>query len=310
MTTFNTTQWAALVEAAYDRKVEFALRSNPTFRQVIDKHPEEQAMPGDTVTLTIHKDLAPITTALDEELDGNEVTVVAPDRVIVTLHEYGSQSTMTGFLTNVAFTQPLQERAIQMANQQADSIDLLVKNVMDTTTNEYNANASGALGAKTTVPTKLGLAQIHQVITKLRGTNVAPTAGNDYVTFIHPNHGFDLRVETGPNAWIGPATYGGDTAQFYAGETGRLLGSRIIETPRCAYRKMTISATDYDTYPVYVFGRQALVEANAVEPHTVVGNIVDVYRRKFPLGWYGVLGHALYRSAALYKVNALTGMGI
>jgi hypothetical protein len=40
-----------IVKAAYDRFAEFALRSEPMFRSVADKHPVQQAMPGSSVVL-------------------------------------------------------------------------------------------------------------------------------------------------------------------------------------------------------------------------------------------------------------------
>ena len=57
-------------------------------------------------------------------------------------------------------------------------------------------------------------------------------------------------------------------------------------------------------YDSYVFGKEALAEAVAIEPHTVVnGAIVDPLDRKMSIGWYGLFGHSLFRPEALYKVQ-------
>ncbi len=55
---------AGLVQKAYDRLLEFALRSEPLIRSVADKRPARQAIPGSTVVLQRYVDLAAATTAL------------------------------------------------------------------------------------------------------------------------------------------------------------------------------------------------------------------------------------------------------
>ena len=53
-----------------------------------------------------------------------------------------------------------------------------------------------------------------------------------------------------------------------------------------------------------VAGKQALAEAVAEEPHVIFGPIVDKLMRFRPIGWYGVLGFKLYRSAALVRIES------
>ena len=60
----DTTALAGLVKTAYDRYVEFALRSQPLIRSVADKRPAQQAMPGSSVVFSIYNDLAPATADL------------------------------------------------------------------------------------------------------------------------------------------------------------------------------------------------------------------------------------------------------
>ena len=47
----GTVGGAGLVQKAYDRLLEFALRAEPLIRSVADKRPARQAMPGQTVVL-------------------------------------------------------------------------------------------------------------------------------------------------------------------------------------------------------------------------------------------------------------------
>ncbi len=58
----GTAGGAGLVQKAYDRLLEFALRSEPLIRSVADKRPARQAIPGSTVVLQRYVDLSPATT--------------------------------------------------------------------------------------------------------------------------------------------------------------------------------------------------------------------------------------------------------
>jgi hypothetical protein len=42
----------------------------------------------------------------------------------------------------------------------------------------------------------------------------------------------------------------------------------------------------------------------AQEPGVVIGNVTDRLMRFRPIGWYGVLGFARYREAALYRIES------
>jgi len=44
---------AGLVQKAYDRLLEFALRAEPLIRSVADKRPTNQSIPGSTVVLLL-----------------------------------------------------------------------------------------------------------------------------------------------------------------------------------------------------------------------------------------------------------------
>ena len=65
----DTSALAGLIKTAYDRYVEFALRSQPLIRSVADKRPAQQAMPGSSVVFSIYNDLAPATASLSETTD-------------------------------------------------------------------------------------------------------------------------------------------------------------------------------------------------------------------------------------------------
>jgi hypothetical protein len=62
-------------------------------------------------------------------------------------------------------------------------------------------------------------------------------------------------------------------------------------------------------YSTIVCGKQAMAQAVAEEPHTVIGPVVDKLMRFRPMGWYGVLGFARYREEALYRIETGSSIG-
>jgi len=86
---------AGLVQKAYDRLLEFALRSEPLIRSVADKRPARQAIPGSTVVLQRYVDLSAATTALTEDADPDAVGMSTPTSVTITLAEYGNSVLVT-----------------------------------------------------------------------------------------------------------------------------------------------------------------------------------------------------------------------
>jgi len=86
---------AGLVQKAYDRLLEFALRAQPLIRDVADKRPAKQAIPGSTVVLQRYVDLSAATTALTETADPDAVAMTTPTSVTITLNEYGNAVLVT-----------------------------------------------------------------------------------------------------------------------------------------------------------------------------------------------------------------------
>ena len=108
-----------------------------------------------------------------------------------------------------------------------------------------------------------------------------------------------------------------DTTELYIGEIGSWEGLIFIETPFCRNPKTRVdengdALTDggEDTYSTYVFGREALAEAVAEEPHLVVnGNLgQDVFNRKTSVGWYGILGHSIFRPEPLIQIGSTSSI--
>lgn len=84
-----------LVQTAYDRLVEFALRSMVQYRAVVDKRPAQQSMPGSSVVFNIYQDLNRVLAPLNETVDPDAVSVPSTNTVTVTLNEWGNAALVT-----------------------------------------------------------------------------------------------------------------------------------------------------------------------------------------------------------------------
>jgi len=272
-----------LVIPAYDRLVTFALRETPSFRTLVDRRPVNVTNPGDTVNFTWYSDMATTTTPLSETVSPDSVALANPTRTQVTVNEYGTWIPKSLRLQKTGFTQVDMEIAELLARQQGDTIDALVYAKLAAGT-----NTAGSSSVYTTANL------VRQWRNTMRRKNVAPRSGNDYIAHVHPDISFDLMSEAGTNVWSTPHIYS-DTAEIYAGEVGRYSAIRFIENTRC----VSTGSGATTTYKSFIFGQQALVEANVVEPHTVVGPQTDALNRLQPIGWYGFLGWSLFRPEAL-----------
>ena len=87
---------AGLIKTAYDRYVEFALRSQPLIRSVADKRPAQQAMPGSSVVFSLYNDLSASTAALSSETtDPDAVALADVSTVSVSQVLYSSVSSFS-----------------------------------------------------------------------------------------------------------------------------------------------------------------------------------------------------------------------
>ena len=303
--TFTPSNGAGLVQKAYDRLVEFALRSQPLLRSVADKRPARQSMPGSSVVFQIYSDLSKATTPLSEQVDPDSVAIGTPTAVTVTLNEYGNAVLTTRKLQLMSLAEVDPAIANIVAFNMADSIDEIVQTELRGGTNViYASNASGTRATATTNVTgahTLKAADIRLAIAKLRAGKAVARKGSLYWCAIHPEVSHDLRAETGSGAWRLPHEYQSN-AEIWAGEIGTFEGAYFIESPRMY--NATDGGSSARVFRTLLAGQQALAEAVAEEPHVVIGNVTDKLMRLRPIGWYGVLGFKRYREEALYRIES------
>lgn len=315
----DTSAFSNAVTTAYDKYFEFALRSQPMFRQVADKRPAQQTAPGGSVVLERYQDLAVATTPLTENVDPDSVAIGNPTVVTITLNEYGNPVLRTRklYLFSISDVDPAIANIV--AYNAANSIDVVVQTELRSGTNVIQRKA-GTVSYVTTgtvstpVATTMATTDIYTsamarlAVVKLRTNLAVPRKGSLYWCAMHPEVSYDLRSETGAAAWRDPHNYSA-AGNIWAGEIGAYEGAFYIESPRC-YNAVDAGTGDNTVrrFRTYYAGQQALAEAVADEFHVIPGPITDKLMRFRPIGWYGVAGWKIYRNEALVRSESTSSI--
>jgi N4-gp56 family major capsid protein len=295
-----------LVTSAYDKYIQFALRSEPMYRSFADVRPVDVTAPGSSVVFQRYADLSAATTALTENVDPDSVALSNTTTVTVTLNEYGNAVLVTEKLALESLSDVDPAIAELVAWNMRDSLDQLTRTALLTTPSNIVRESSGisTSAARNTIAATdvLKSRDVRYVVSKLRGNSAIPFDGGYFTGIIHPDQSYDLRAETGTAAWRDPHVYAENAnSAIWAGEVGVYEGVRFIESPR-TYNN-TDGASSAKVHRSHIFGRQALAEAVAREPGVVIGPITDKLMRARPIGWKGLIGWSIYRQEALFQIE-------
>ncbi len=285
-----------LVARAYDKMVDFQLRSQVVFRDLADKRPVQQAMPGYAVTFSLYNDLAKATTPLAEVTDLDAAALDDVDQVSVVLKEYGNVVVNTRYVQETAFADVDPAIGNIIAFNMIDSLDSVVSAVLNGASAGQTEDLDGAT---------FGGTNIRKAVAKLRGDNVVPRQGQLYAAYMHPDVAFDLRSETGALSFEDIRKHTEPNVGAILDQTtGVYGGTYVIETPRAPIDDKGDGDATTNEYSTFVLGKQALAEATAVEARSVLGPVVDRLQRFRPLGWHMIAGWSLYRPEAMWKITS------
>lgn len=309
----TTADLANLVEQILDQYIRLDLRSIPMFRMFVDTRAVDPNMErGSGVVFNFHQDLAPATTPIDEVTDPVGVSMNDTTQVVVTLEEYGNYTVVTRKLEEFAFDSNLQGNIANIiAYNMADSMDIVLRNVLDTGTQTLSVEGGtltpGGDGSLTGGSDVFTSDAIRYAVAKLRGASTRPLRGELYVTVVHPDVSHDIRAEAGPKGWRVPHEQV-DPSRLYAGEVGTWESSIFVESPRTGIDAGG-GAGGADVYNSYTFAQEAIAEAVAIEPRPVVGGrVVDPLDRKTAIGWHSLIGWNLFRPECMWVTKTASSI--
>ena len=290
------------VKPAWDLLFHLALNAQPVCRQFVDVRPAQPTHTGNSITLQIKNNFseAAVTAAktpLTEESDVDTTQLPSTTTVTLTPAEYGFGTLRTLKIVNRSMTPVDPEIARAVGDHCGKVTDELLQDEMITGTQVYRGGGQTATNLITAADT-LTSVMIRKGVTKLRANQVVPRDATNYVGLIHPDVSYDLRSEAGSGGWRYPMEYQ-TNERLFVGEIGQWEGARFIENARL--RTGLDGATGLKVYRGFLLGREALAEAVVVEPHLVIGPIVDRLERHRPVGWYGDFDFGLFRNEAIVR---------
>lgn len=293
------------VKTMYDFAIGLVFREHSIYRQWVDKRPERVNGPGQTIQLQKQDyfGTAAVTAAktpLNEEQDVDSTKLPITLTVNLTVNEYGAAVTKTKILRYFSFADIDAIAARTVGMHMAETMDELVQDVM--ATGSQVIRAQGRTSTVTVTSTDyIRATDIRKAVTKLRANKV-PDFGGYYMAGIHPRVLHDLREETGSGSWRVPNEYGTNQSMIWAGEFGEFEGARFVQNTRT--RNATDGASSATVFRTWILGREAIAENVVEEPNAVISPVVDKLQRFTGIGWYGVLGWALYRDESLVRLEA------
>ena len=302
--------------AAFQQLAYFAFRSQPMYDMIADVRSTAQTHNGASVQFNIYDNMAQATSALTEASD---VTAVAlgDSTVVVTLAEYGNAVITTAKLRGTSFLNVDADAANIIGYNMVDSVDKLVSNVANAGTNVIYSTGSGALPtSRVTIAdaNTIDTATARQAVAELRGASAPGFENGNYIGLIHPDVSYDLRALTAVTDVI-QFQIRQEGAAVRNGSIGVFGGIEWIENPRAPILDDAGATSTTNVYQTLVAGRQALAKAFSrapgfgEDPSVVFGPVVDTLRRFHPVGWYHLVGHGIFRQAALRRIESSSSIG-
>lgn len=304
-----------LVKTAYDKALDFELRSEPLFRQAVSMRKISQlTQPGETVVFNLYNYLSPLANSdLSETAPASARAVPSTDTVSVTIREFGDVVIPTWRLKTYSFADVEQGIAQILAATAADDVDNRVRTVLLGGTNVLRSD----VGAASTTQTQGALDNtdvfssklVRSVVAKMRGASAIPVKGNLFAAYVHPDQSLDLQAESGAAGWRAPHEYSA-AGNIWAGEIGSYQGAFFIESPRVFKDDLGADKDGagagtalWNVYHGLFLGAQALCEAVSEELNITIGPITDPHNRHRPLGYHGAMGWSRYREDCLWRVE-------
>lgn len=298
------------VKTMYDFAISMIYRETPMYRSWVDKRPEQVNGPAQSIILNKQDffSSASVTAAktpLNEEQDVDSQKLPPTIPVTLNINEYGTAVTRTKKLNYFSFADVDQIAARTVAGHMGDVMDELVQDIMVTGTQILRAQGRTATNLITATD-YIRATDVRKAHTWLEANKVPEFGGGFYAGGIHPHVLHDLREETGSGSWRVPSEYGTNQTNIWTGEFGEFEGVRFVTNTRT--RTALDGTSSGKVYRTFILGREAVAEKVVEEPNIVLGPVVDKLARFRTIGWYGVLGWALYRNESLVILQSASSV--
>lgn len=235
-----TTQTATLPHLAtvfYDKRPLDRLEAMFRFAQVCDPYPLPQ---GSGKTTQMFRTALPgfNTNPSSEGVIGSPVSQTTTT-VSATIEQYGDFESSSQLLDLTDINPPRTRMVDDLSYRAAGSVDTIIRT-------EIDSNSSALVS---TIGATLTAADFKKNVALLKGINVRPRRGNEFLSVVHPYVVYDLISDNTAGGFIDALKYQGGN-QVLQGEVGMVGGCRILESTNVG----TTGSSPNVLYYSYIFG--------------------------------------------------------
>ena len=259
----------------------------------------QRKIDGATDVFTIYTALTVQTSALTEDDDDREAA--SDSSVTITPAEYGNAVTQTN-LADLKSGGRNSLALVRLASKNMrESMDKIMITVGEAGSNETIVGQS----AETSVTSSdiITADEVRKQKAIMETAGVSPP----YYCVIHPHVFYDLKKETGDEAFVKALHYA-DPQAILKGEYGMFDSFRFIIHPQVAINT-NAGDTNVDTYHTQFFGFNAFGYSESQTPGGNITGPFDVHGRFLNIGWYGVFSYGLVDTSAHRLLTSASSMG-
>lgn len=213
----------------------------------------QPANEGTSVKFTRHTPLTVSTTALTEGTNPAEVNLSAAT-VTATLAEYGTTVKISRFLSLSSIDANNEEKIEVVGQNMGETVDQITRNELATGATAQLANGRAAV-ANILITDVFNVPEVRKAVRTLKKNKakryqdrVAPWMGK-----LGPDTSYDITADT---TFINADIYDNAAAKLYNGELGKILGTRLLESPN-QYESVDAGGTSADVIWSFIHGQNA-----------------------------------------------------
>ena len=219
--------------------------------------------------------------------------------VAATISQYGAFSKLSDVLETQAFDTIIAEYTRKMGIHMAETLDYVVRDVVDASTTIQYADASTSVGTSVSGAVGSGMymdaAEILEAKRTLRRADAKPVVDDKYVLIIHPDNEHDLFQDADIVGNFQYARERGPNNPLFRGELGDWMGVRFVVTSNLKVNS-SYGMSGADVYECVMLGKEAyaVTELSAQQARTIIhprgsGGHLDPLEQYSTIGWKAAL---------------------
>ena len=244
------------------------------------------------------------TTALTEGTPPSATNVTVAN-VQATVSQYGAYDIFSDLVDLQNFDPFLAQETEVFSEQMADSLDIIVRNVITGGTTVQYASIATTRGGPSGLASGMYLnyAEIREAVAQDRRQNTRPFPDGNFIGIYHPDTERDLMSDSDVIQSAQFAGARGDTNPMMKGEVGTFYGVKWVRTTNARIFS-SAGRSGADVYATMVFGQgfYGVVDLSAMRPQVIVKQVGSAGADD-PLNQYGTVGWKAAITAAILNQN-------